>query len=113
MGRSVNRSGPFCVQTGMKQILAVFLVFAGLAGAEPIRQREVNQQRRIAQGVRSGELTRGETARLERQQRSIAREVRRDRVDGGGMTAAERAKAQARLDRSSERIYRLKHNGNH
>lgn len=94
----------------MKHLLLLVTVFAGLAGAQNVARREWRQQERIAQGVHSGSLTPGETARLERQQRSIRREVRRDRADGHGFTRAERAHAQARQDRASARIHRLKHN---
>ena len=83
---------------------------AATAGAQTIPQRERHQQQRIAQGVRSGSLTPAETARLEREEARNRAKTRRDRVDGGGMTAAERARAQQRLDRTSKDIARLKHN---
>jgi len=41
---------------------ALAFAFAIPAGAQTIRQRQENQQDRIAQGVRSGSLTAGETA---------------------------------------------------
>jgi hypothetical protein len=84
---------------------------AATAGAQTIGQRERNQQDRIAQGVRSGSLTPRETVRLEREEARTKAIVRRDRADGGGMTAAERARAQSRLNRTSKDIARLKHNG--
>ncbi|WP_321471010.1 hypothetical protein [uncultured Paludibaculum sp.] len=83
---------------------------AATAGAQTIGQRERNQQQRIGQGVRSGSLTPAETVRLEREEARNKAKVRRDRVDGGGMTAAERARAQNRLDRTSRDIARMKHN---
>jgi hypothetical protein len=98
------------VKEGMKTLLLLVTITAGIAGAQTIPQRERDQQARIAQGVRSGQLTPAETARLEREQRAIARKVRRDRVDGGGMTAQERARDQRLLNRSSRDIARLKHN---
>lgn len=85
--------------------------FCGTVAAQSIPQRQQNERERIRQGVRSGELTKGEAEALHRQQQSIHSQVQRDRVDGGGMTAAERARAQKRLNHASKDIYRLKHNG--
>lgn len=61
-------------------------------GSEPtVQQRKENQQDRIAQGVKSGQLTLGETAKLERQLRSIHREERNMRkADDGHLTQADR-----------------------
>lgn len=84
---------------------------AATAGAQTIGQRERHQQSRIAQGVRSGSLTPRETVRLEREEARNRAIVHRDRVDGGGMTAVERARAQNRLNRMSNDIARMKHNG--
>ncbi len=85
---------------------------AGLAMASGnVKGRQVHQQRRIAQGVRSGELTRPEARRLERNAARIHRSVVRDRIDGGVFTPRERAKAQHRLNRQSRAIYRQKHDG--
>jgi hypothetical protein len=83
---------------------------AGLAlAAGGATGRQVDQQRRIAQGVRSGELTRPEARRLERNAARIHRSVVRDRVDGGVFTPRERAQAQSRLNKQSRAIYRQKH----
>jgi len=94
----------------MKLTVAGILMTGGLF-AQTIAGRELRQQERIGQGVRSGELTRGETRSLERRERSVAREVRRDRRSGGGLSAAERQHIAARQDRISHAIYRDKHNG--
>ena len=88
----------------------VALSTAALAGE--VDQREDNQQNRIAQGVKSGQLTPGETAHLENREAHINREVARDRAaNGGHLTAAERAKVNNQQDRTSGAIYRDKHNG--
>jgi hypothetical protein len=76
-----------------------------------VKGRQVQQQRRIAQGARSGELTRPEARRLERQSAAIHRSILRDRIDGGVFTPRERAKAQRRLNHQSRAIYRQKHDG--
>ena len=95
---------------GIFRCSLVALALTGLTFAQ-VNERRVNQQRRIAQGVRSGELTPRETARLERQESRINREVRRDRADNGGhLTPGERHRVNRQLDRESGRIYRAKHN---
>lgn len=93
-------------------MILMTLAAASLFAAPPtIAGRQVNQQARIAQGVRSGSLTRGETAAIQSREARLAREIRRDRVDGGGLSAAERAKIQAKQNNLSNRIYDLKNNG--
>jgi hypothetical protein len=60
-------------------------------GNGEIGQRRENQQDRIAKGVKSGQLTAGETARLENQQQGINREASADRqANGGHLTGADR-----------------------
>ena len=77
-----------------------------------INQREENQQDRIAQGIKSGQLTAGETANLETKEAAINHEVRADRwANGGKLTHAERAQVNHQLNHTSRQIYRDKHNG--
>lgn len=76
-----------------------------------INQRKVDQQRRIAQGVRSGELTASKTARLERQEAGINREERAMRMQNNGrLTRADRRLIHKQQNQESLRIYRAKHN---
>jgi len=76
-----------------------------------IHQRKVNQQDRIAQGVKSGELTPRETSNLERKEAAINRETRDDRAaNGGKLTPAEKAKVTQQQNKMSREIYRDKHN---
>jgi hypothetical protein len=90
--------------------LASTAVFAQ-ANAGTINQRKSNQQARIAQGVRSGELSRGETARLEHQERSINREERAMRAQNGGrLTRSDRQTLARQQNQESRRIARDKHN---
>lgn len=74
-----------------------------------VDQRERNQQRRIGQGVKSGELTPAETRRLERQEGKIKADEMHAKADGK-VTPAERRKLHRELNRESRRIYRKKHN---
>jgi hypothetical protein len=75
----------------------------------PVNARQERQERRIAQGVRSGELTRRETRRLAAEQARIAALEARARRSGGEFTARERARVQRELNQSSRHIYRQKH----
>ncbi|HEY3441259.1 MAG TPA: hypothetical protein VGK29_10925 [Paludibaculum sp.] len=95
----------------MKLLVLLTTFAAGIGSAATIHDRNQNQQDRIRHGVFSGQLTRSETARLEREQRFNHRQTAIDRFDGGAFTAAERAQAQRRLNQSSRDIARLKHNG--
>ena len=77
-----------------------------------INQRKENQQDRIGQGVRSGQLTAGETARLEHNERGINREERGMRAaNGGRLTRQDRRVLNHQQNVESHRIYRDKHNG--
>jgi len=76
-----------------------------------VDRREVRQQARIQQGVKSGELTKGEANRLERGQTHVDRLENHAKADGK-VTPAERARLARAQNRQSRRIYRLKHNDN-
>jgi hypothetical protein len=76
-----------------------------------INQRKGDQQQRIAQGVGSGQLTAGETSRLEHQEAGINHEERGMRAqDNGHLTAQDRQTIHQQQNQESRRIYRDKHN---
>ena len=76
-----------------------------------VGKRKENQQDRIAQGVKSGQLTAGETAHLEKNQARINKEVHNDRAaNGGKLTPQEKAQVNRQQNRQSRKIYRDKHN---
>jgi hypothetical protein len=76
-----------------------------------VGQRERNQQERIAQGVKSGQLTAGETANIEHREAAINKEVHNDRAaNGGTLTQSERRQVNRQENRTSRAIYRKKHN---
>jgi hypothetical protein len=80
-------------------------------GNNEVDQRRANQQDRIAQGIKSGQLTAGETARLENQQRAINQQTRADRAaNGGKLTAGEKAQINKEQNHASRNIYSKKHN---
>jgi hypothetical protein len=80
-------------------------------GNNKVGQRRENQQDRIAQGIKSGELTAGETAKLEKQQKTINKQVAADRkANGGKLTAAQRKQINKEQNQASRKIYRKRHN---
>ena len=77
-----------------------------------VGKRQENQQDRIAQGVKSGQLTPRETAHLEGRESAINHEVKNDRAaNGGHLTPVERRQVNRQQNRTSNAIYRKKHNG--
>jgi uncharacterized membrane protein YebE (DUF533 family) len=90
--------------------LVSLIATAASAGTPRIDRREARQHARISQGVRSGELTRGEAMRLRAGQRHVYRMERRAKADGL-VTRRERARITHAQNHQSRRIYRLKHNG--
>jgi hypothetical protein len=78
-----------------------------------IAQRKENQQDRIANGVKSGQLTAGETSKLETKEAAINGETRADRAaNGGKLTAAEKQQVNRQQNQLSKQIYNDKHNAN-
>ncbi len=95
---------------GFISLIAVGLMISGLNAGE-IQRREVHQQKRIAQGVKSGQLTPGETAKLEHKEAKLNREIRNDRQENGGkLTPKERRQINHQQNKLSRQIYRDKHN---
>ena len=92
--------------------VAVSLLIAGSVLAQTatpvVTQRQNNQKARIAEGVKSGELTKRESGRLRAEQRAIRAEKRMAKADGV-VTHAERAKLRADQNRASAHIRRQKH----
>ena len=81
-------------------------------GNNKVGQRRENQQDRVAQGIKSGQLTAGETAKLENQQKGINKQVSADRkANGGTLTASEKKQVNKEQNKASKNIYHKKHNG--
>jgi hypothetical protein len=86
------------------------LVFASDAAmASRADRRERKQQGRIGHGIKSGELTKGETRAIENRQRHIHRAEQKAERDGV-VTPAEKLRLEKMQDRASRQIYRKKHN---
>ncbi|MFK7926347.1 MAG: hypothetical protein AB8H47_30650 [Bacteroidia bacterium] len=101
----------------MKAIYLVFtLAFMGLfvsvsaqSPATPkVTKTQVQQQKRIKQGVQTGELTRRETLELQRQQANVQRSKRKAKADGV-VTPRERVIIKSKQQRASVNIARQKH----
>lgn len=73
-------------------------------------QRNVNQQTRIENGIKSGELTNHEVAKLEKGEARIERKEAAAGKDGH-VGAAEQRKVQHAENRESKRIHHQKHDG--
>jgi hypothetical protein len=97
-------------------IFAGILPVSGFAAAKStarpktpaVNKREHNQQERIHQGIKSGELTRRETIRLEKEEAKIRVNEKFAKSDGK-VTAAERARLEKELNKASKDIYQQKH----
>lgn len=90
---------------------ATFFAAAVLAQNSEVGQRTENQQDRIAQGVKSGQLTAGETGNLEKKESAINQEVHTDRtLNGGKLTTAEKQQVNQQQNKVSGQIYGDKHN---
>lgn len=103
----------------MKRVVSIllsvtFILGLGLSAMAQktpvVDNREKRQQRRIKQGVKSGELTKKEAAKLEAGQAKTHAMEAKAKSDGK-VTVKERAKLQRRENKTSRKIYRQKHDG--
>ena len=100
----------------VKALAAIAIVLPTLAFAQAntpgVDQRQMNQERRIDQGVASGSLTEREANRMERGQQHVDNIENRAKSDGV-VTNRERARLQHAQNVESRRIYRQKHDRQH
>ncbi len=94
-------------------VIAMALTMAGVASASTvhkgrIEKRDARQQKRIAQGVKSGELTPRETAVLEKKEAKLQKQEAKVRADGT-ITKQERHRIAKKQDNLSKQIHRQKH----
>ncbi len=78
------------------------------ASTPGIDQRQANQEKRIDNGVASGQLTRREAHRLERQQHRINHAENQAKADGT-VTKAERKRLHHMQDHTGQHIRHQKH----
>jgi hypothetical protein len=103
------------LDTAILLTLGVVPAFAQSAPPAPpsgeIAARKNVQQDRIANGAKSGQLTRGETRNLESKEAGLNREERNMRAqDNGHLTRADRSTLNRQQDRLSRQIDAKKHN---
>jgi hypothetical protein len=92
-------------------ILSPAAIFAQAPSSATINQRKENQQDRIAQGVKSGQLTAGETSHIEHQEAGINKEEKGMRAqDNGHLTKQDKKTINQQQNQESKRIHRDKHN---
>jgi hypothetical protein len=98
-----------------KLIFALLMITFASAGAfgqtktPQINKTQARQHARIHQGVKKGELTKGEAAKLRAEQRNIKRDKILAKSDGK-VTRGERKIIKAEQKKASKDIYKLKHN---
>ena len=96
---------------GLAACASLAAALPAVASAQDIGARQANQQRRIEQGVHSGELTPRETRHLERGEARLG--YRKDMMrarDDGRLTRRDRIALNRQENRLSRHIYRAKHN---
>jgi hypothetical protein len=88
---------------------ALGLAFCGAVFAQAgTVQRDVNQQNRIEQGLKSGQLTTQEAAKLEKEESRVERDQSRAMRDGK-LSPAEKSRLAREQNQVSRDIYREKH----
>src|ERR1041385_8896914 len=114
-GRPVSntrRKETFMIKTKIALALSMATLLSGVEFADTVaekdQQRDVNQQQRIEQGLKSGELNTKEAGRLEREQQHIDRMEAHDLKDGH-MSAAEQARLDKAQNAASADIHKQKH----
>ena len=79
-------------------------------GNNEVGARRQMQQDRIAQGVRSGSLKAGQTARLENREQGINQQDAADRkANGGKLTGQDKRQINHSQNVASRKIYKAKH----
>jgi predicted transcriptional regulator len=77
-----------------------------------IAERKTNQQDRIGEGLKSGEMTSSEAASVEKQEAGVNKEESGMRAqDNGKLTTQDKTTLNAQLNTESKDIYADKHNG--
>ncbi|KAF0182949.1 MAG: hypothetical protein FD164_903 [Nitrospirae bacterium] len=99
---------PSIVAAGITFSLAVAPALAAGTDSPGIDQRQMNQQKRIDQGVQSGQLTEKEAKKLNKQQDRIEKKEAKMKEDGK-LTKKERAKLKKKQDKAGKKIYKEKH----
>ena len=89
-------------------LLATLLALPVFAQTATEAQRNVDQQQRIENGLKSGQLTTREASKLEREESNINR-AEANAMKDGVMTSAEQKRINSMQNRASQDIYNQKH----
>jgi hypothetical protein len=80
-------------------------------GNNEVGQRRENQQDRIANGIKSGQMSPSEAAKTENHEQNINKHIAADRAaNGGKLTSQEKKNINQRQNNASKQIYNEKHN---
>ncbi len=80
-------------------------------GNNQVGTRRENQQQRIANGIRSGQMAPSEAAKAEGHEQNINKHIAADRAaNGGKLTSQEKKNINQRQNNASKQIYNEKHN---
>lgn len=94
-------------------VVAASLIVPIAANAGEVRNREVRQENRIYNGVKTGELTQREYDALQRREAQINEQRLNDlHRNDGHLTAREYRQLNREENRLSKRIYNTKHDRN-
>ncbi len=97
-------------QFALTSLLAGTLLAAGAYSQEgKIQERREDQQKRISQGIATGEVTPHEAEKLEKKEAKIDKKARHYRKSGGKLTRKERQHIQHDQNQASKEIYQEKH----
>ena len=104
----------------MRLMLAVLMVVAGTASAgefaknhprrAEVNKRLANQDERIRDGVKDGQLTKGQAQQLHAEDHAIRQQERAEAAEHGGhITKAEQRQLNREENATSKQIYEEKH----
>ena len=104
----------------MKYLILVIFTFGILSAMDSgyllaqdktpiINKKEVKQNNRIKEGIKSGQLTKGEAKYLHQEQKEIRNSKRVAKQDGK-VTKGERKMIKTEQNQANKDIYRLNHN---
>jgi hypothetical protein len=92
-------------------VVAGCLLLPAVFAEDKVDARRQMQQDRIAQGVKSGQLSAKETAHLENKEHKLNQEIHAERkANGGKLTVQERKQVNRQQNHISGQIYNDKHN---
>lgn len=98
-----------------KTVIAASLAFGALFSSAVFAQntatevqRDVNQEKRIEQGLQSGQLNTREAAKLEKEESKVNR-TEANALKDGNLSAKEKARIQREQNQVSRDVYRQKH----